>query len=32
VFAPMFDVQASAGIGSDVVAENIEDYVATLAS
>ena len=28
VFAPMFDVQASAGLGSDVVAENIEDYFA----
>jgi phage repressor protein C with HTH and peptisase S24 domain len=28
VFAPMFDVQASAGIGSDVVAEDIEDYFA----
>ena len=28
VFAPMFDVQASAGQGSDVVAEDIEDYFA----
>ena len=28
VFAPMFDVQASAGLGSDVVAEDIEDYFA----
>jgi phage repressor protein C with HTH and peptisase S24 domain len=28
VFAPMFDVQASAGMGSDVVAEDIEDYFA----
>ncbi len=28
VFAPMFDVQASAGLGSEVVAEDIEDYFA----
>lgn len=28
VFAPMFDVQASAGMGSDVVAEDVEDYFA----
>ena len=28
VFAPMFDVQASAGMGSEVVAEDIEDYFA----
>lgn len=28
VFAPMFDVQASAGMGSDVVAEGVEDYFA----
>ena len=26
VFAPMFDVQASAGMGSEVQAEDIEDY------
>jgi len=28
VFAPMFDVQASAGLGSEVQAEDIEDYFA----
>jgi phage repressor protein C with HTH and peptisase S24 domain len=28
VFAPMFDVQASAGMGSEVVAEDVEDYFA----
>ena len=28
VFAPMFDVQASAGMGSEVQAEDIEDYFA----
>lgn len=28
VFAPMFDVQASAGVGAEVVAEDIEDYFA----
>ncbi len=28
VFAPMFDVQASAGLGSEVIAEDIEDYFA----
>ncbi|MEY8203769.1 MAG: S24 family peptidase [Bermanella sp.] len=28
VFAPMFDVQASAGLGSDVSLENIDDYFA----
>ncbi len=28
VFAPMFDVQASAGMGSEVIAEDVEDYFA----
>ena len=28
VFAPMFDVQASAGVGCEVVAEDVEDYFA----
>ena len=28
VFAPMFDVQASAGMGAEVVAEDVEDYFA----
>lgn len=28
VFAPMFDVQASAGMGTEVVAEDVEDYFA----
>jgi phage repressor protein C with HTH and peptisase S24 domain len=28
VFAPMFDVQASAGMGSDVQVEDVEDYFA----
>lgn len=28
VFTPMFDVQASAGMGSDVQAEDVEDYFA----
>ena len=28
IFAPMFDVQASAGLGNEVVAEDVEDYFA----
>lgn len=28
VFTPMFDVQASAGLGTEVSAENVEDYFA----
>jgi phage repressor protein C with HTH and peptisase S24 domain len=28
IFAPMFDVQASAGLGNEVIAEDVEDYFA----